>query len=178
MDTREYSIAALRTAGGSVHPDVCSMNCIIEALDNFACGPEAADLSAVKKGYFYGKPTPALHMLTGRLNADEGDLSGIINDGALHGIIGIGTEAAELSELVVEAYYDGVPVSREAVIDECGDLLWYVNLALVAAGSSIEEAMEKNIAKLQARFPDKFSLEAWEARDKGAELAAQSRVLN
>lgn len=173
MDNHEYSIAALRTAGGSVHPLVCDPALIVEALDNFANGGEADDLSAVKKGYFYGKNTQTLLALHSRLQGESADLTPFVDDGVLHGIIGIGTEATELASLVVESYHEGIPVNRHDVIDECGDILWYVNRALVAAGSSIGEAMAKNIAKLRARFPNQFSLEAWEARDKGAELAVQ-----
>jgi hypothetical protein len=40
--------------------------------------------------------------------------------------------------------------------------------------SSIEEAMAKNIAKLQARYPDKFTQEAALNRDLDAEKAAMA----
>ena len=44
-----------------------------------------------------------------------------------------------------------------------------MSVALSSVGSSFDEAMEKNIAKLKARYGDKFSEEAAVERDLGKE---------
>ena len=54
------------------------------------------------------------------------------------------------------------------IVEEVGDLLWYVALAAEHLGVSLNQIAKKNIEKLQLRFPEKFSGEAALARaDKG-----------
>jgi NTP pyrophosphatase (non-canonical NTP hydrolase) len=50
-------------------------------------------------------------------------------------------------------------------MEECFDVMWYVSLCLDAAGFSMEEAMERGIAKLRARYPNGFTEEAALNRD-------------
>jgi NTP pyrophosphatase (non-canonical NTP hydrolase) len=58
--------------------------------------------------------------------------------------------------------------------EELGDLMWYIALMCNASGISLEEVMEKNIAKLRLRYPDKYSDHnaAEENRDRAAERNA------
>lgn len=53
----------------------------------------------------------------------------------VHGIIGINTEAVELME------------SPDAVniVEECGDVIWYVQLVLASCGSSITKVLEDSV---------------------------------
>jgi len=39
---------------------------------------------------------------------------------------------------------------------ELGDLCWYISQACIALDSSIEEVINMNIEKLEARYPDGF----------------------
>ncbi len=41
---------------------------------------------------------------------------------------------------------------RDKVVDECGDVLWYLSRVLEEAGSSLEEAAEKNLEKVHRRL--------------------------
>jgi len=90
----------------------------------------------------------------------------------LHGLIGIITEAGELAEEVVN-YIEGKKSEldtdhiSEEVFDGC---LWYGNLILSAINKTIPQVAEQGIAKLQVRFPHKFTEEAAEHRDTTAEM--------
>ena len=87
----------------------------------------------------------------------------------MHGAIGVGTEAGELQDMLKKAVIYGKPLDLTNVLEEAGDLLWYIALALDAAGFTMEEAMERNIAKLKARYPAGFTQEAALNRDLDAE---------
>lgn len=72
----------------------------------------------------------------------------------LHGALGCGTEAGELLDAVKRATFYGKPVDAVNVVEECGDLLWYIAIALDAVGATMGQAMARNVAKLRARYPD------------------------
>ncbi len=95
------------------------------------------------------------------------------NHGArlLHGAIGICTEAGELQDAIKKNLIYGKPLDGTNIMEECGDILWYVALCLDASGYTMEQAMERNIAKLKARFGDKFTEHAALNRDLDAERA-------
>lgn len=90
----------------------------------------------------------------------------------LHAASGACTETGEFMDLLKKYIMYKKPFTRDKVIDEVGDSLWYISLALHAVGCSLEEAMEKNIAKLKVRFGDKFTSEKAINRDLAAEEAA------
>ncbi len=80
----------------------------------------------------------------------------------IHGILGIMSEGGEMTKAICDFIYADprTPIDEVNIIEECGDTLWFINLILTAVGSSIPQAMERNIAKLQKRFPSKFTEEA------------------
>lgn len=77
----------------------------------------------------------------------------------LHYALGLCTEAAELADAFKKHIAYGKPVDRTNVVEECGDLLYYVARLLASVDSSIAEAMELNMAKLAARYPSGFTTE-------------------
>lgn len=90
----------------------------------------------------------------------------------VHALFGMSSESGEIADALKKFFIYGKPLDNTNVIEECGDLLWYISLALDAVGATMEEAMEKNIAKLKARYGDKFTQEKALNRDLGAERAA------
>jgi NTP pyrophosphatase (non-canonical NTP hydrolase) len=93
----------------------------------------------------------------------------------LHGMIGVCTEAGELQDMVKKHLVYGKPLDLTNVMEECFDVMWYVSLCLDAAGFSMEEAMERGIAKLRARYPNGFTEEAALKRDLVKERAELER---
>lgn len=92
-------------------------------------------------------------------------------EGLVHAGEGLFTEGGEYMGEVKRCHQYGKPLTEEMhahMVEELGDVLWYVALACEHLGVSMNKVASMNIAKLQLRFPDKFSGAAAEARaDKG-----------
>lgn len=92
-------------------------------------------------------------------------------DGLVHACEGFFTEGGECMTEVKRMHQYGkamTPEIHQHIVEEVGDLLWYVALAAEHLGVSLHSIAQQNIAKLALRFPDKFSGEAALARaDKG-----------
>jgi NTP pyrophosphatase (non-canonical NTP hydrolase) len=87
----------------------------------------------------------------------------------LHAALGLCTEAGELQDQIKRHLMYGKDFDPTNVMEECGDLLWYIALALDATGYSLSDCMERNINKLRARYPEKFTSERALNRDLDAE---------
>ncbi len=88
----------------------------------------------------------------------------------IHGAMGVSTEANELLDMVKKHVFYGKPLDIPNLIEEVGDTLWYCALLLEASGSSFDEAQDKVIKKLQARYKGKgFSEENAITRDLDTE---------
>lgn len=84
-----------------------------------------------------------------------------------HAVLGISTESGELADAYKKFLIYGKSLDFENINEECGDLLWYICLALKAIGVSLEDCMEHNVEKLKIRYPEKFTEElAKERLDK------------
>jgi NTP pyrophosphatase (non-canonical NTP hydrolase) len=75
----------------------------------------------------------------------------------LHGAIGICGEAGELMDAVKKAFIYGKKLDVINVHEEMGDILWYMAILCKATGTSFEQLMIKNIDKLKARYPEKYT---------------------
>ncbi len=92
-------------------------------------------------------------------NMEEGD------ERLLHAGIGLATESGEFLDALKKHIFYGKPLDRTNLKEEAGDLMWYIAIALDELGSSFEEVQATNIAKLRARYPEKFTEELAENRD-------------
>lgn len=90
----------------------------------------------------------------------------------MHGAIGMCTEAGELQDMLKKHLIYGKPLDLTNAVEEATDCLWYIAIVLDAAGVSMEDAMIRNITKLQLRYPDKFTSENALNRDLDAERQA------
>lgn len=108
-------------------------------FNGFTAASKAAE--RLKKQIYYGRDLPrGATIIPASLNCPY-------TPDSLHSNLGIMGEAHEF----VEAD------TRETVCDEGGDLLWYMAKKFKEYGITFEEAMEKNIAKLKERYPDRFN---------------------
>lgn len=87
-----------------------------------------------------------------------------INPAIEHAILGIGTEAGELLDIVKRRKVYHQLLDCENIKEEAGDLLHYVARLLKTCGWTFEEVMEENTVKLRKRYPDGYSHEAGLAR--------------
>lgn len=77
--------------------------------------------------------------------------------------LGLTGEAGEVADVVKKAIYHGHGLTEDIVnkiIDECGDVLYYIDRVLNSVGSDINRAMAHNMVKLSKRYPAGFSTEA------------------
>lgn len=92
-------------------------------------------------------------------------------DGLVHAGEGFFTEGGEYMGEVKRLHQYGKALDEKMhahLVEEIGDLMWYIALACEHLGVSMHKVAQNNIAKLQLRFPEKFSGQAAEARaDKG-----------
>jgi len=75
----------------------------------------------------------------------------------LHTAMGCCTESGELMDAVKKHILYGKPIDEVNLQEEAGDMFWYCALLADAVGFSFEDTFEKNIAKLKARYPNKFT---------------------
>lgn len=73
---------------------------------------------------------------------------------ATHMVLGIAGEAGELVDAVKKHTIYGKPIDRENVVEELGDLEFYMEGLRQGLGITREETIEHNITKLHTRYPD------------------------
>ena len=84
---------------------------------------------------------------------------------AYHGAIGICTESGELLDAYKKYLWYGKKLDLPNILEEVGDLLFYVNAVLKAHNFTFEQAMDINIKKLRKRYGESFSEEKSLKRD-------------
>lgn len=82
-----------------------------------------------------------------------------------HAILGFGSEGGEMVDADKRRHAYGKPYDEKNLLEEAGDLCWYLAILLDALGVPLETVLEANIAKLRARYPEKFTQEAALNRD-------------
>lgn len=83
----------------------------------------------------------------------------------LHAAIGIFTEAGEILEAMLASVESGKPVDEVNLLEEVGDLNWYIAILLDECGGDLDRVLNLNIAKLKARYPEKFTNELADNRN-------------
>lgn len=94
-----------------------------------------------------------------------------LNPRLVHGILGLVTESAELTDALKKTLFYGKELDVTNLKEELGDLAYYLFLTLDAIGADWNEIQQSNVAKLKARFPDKFTNENAINRDLVKERA-------
>lgn len=74
-----------------------------------------------------------------------------------HSMMGMVTEAGEFADQWKKALMYGKEIDLVNLDEELGDFLWYAAIYLEDRGKTFEEIMQQNIAKLKARYPNKFN---------------------
>lgn len=75
----------------------------------------------------------------------------------IHMILGLTTEVGELADIFKRELAYKKEIDKVNVEEEIGDILWYLINFCHVNNIDIEKCMGKNISKLYARFPEKFS---------------------
>lgn len=77
----------------------------------------------------------------------------------LNAALGISGEAGEIADHIKKSLYQGHYLNNEHLVDEMGDLLWYIALMATHIGVALEDVFEYNIEKLKRRYPEGFTEE-------------------
>ena len=77
----------------------------------------------------------------------------------VNAVMGLSAEAGEATDLVKKHLFQGHGMDKKEMIDELGDIAWYLAEAAYALGIGLDDVFKANIEKLKKRFPDGFSAE-------------------
>lgn len=129
-------------------------------------------MDQIKKHVFYGKAYDSEKLITEFVNivgtldqvkqaigeglTDEHETIVDVNARIAHAIIGSATEGVELIEALAK-YMSGDELDTTNILEEMGDQNWYHAIAHDELGASYGQTMDTVIAKLKARYPDKFT---------------------
>lgn len=80
--------------------------------------------------------------------------------------LGLAGEAGEVANEVKKNRYQGHRLDDKKIIEELGDVLFYVAVAAMEIGVSLEEVAAANINKLKGRYPDGFDPIRSQKRDE------------
>lgn len=123
------------------------------------CIQELRNLDKIKKALFYGRGSAAIntagHLDARNILTNFPDKEQAIR--IIHGVVGVATEACEMLELLFKVIVERKDFDEVNLMEECGDVFWYLACCLNATDRTFEETQERNIAKLRTRFPEKFT---------------------
>jgi len=127
---------------------------------------KAAEL--LKSFTFYGKqkPIPQLEITAVQIPLSAKDAA------ILHALLGMMNELGELAAQYLHSVAKGVEMDQTNLEEEVGDFSWYHAIFMRVCNLNPSSVLRKNIAKLQARYPAKFTEDAALNRDTAKEAAA------
>jgi len=80
--------------------------------------------------------------------------------------LGLAGESGEVVEHIKKFAGHGHPLDRDRIVNELGDVLWYVADIAACIGVSLDDVAKMNVDKLAKRYPDGFTTTAsMERRD-------------
>lgn len=144
----------IQSEAGGPHPTPSDLAAALQRA--IAIG---GDIDKLKRAIFYGSEYDGsaeddrvtLHV------GDDSDESEYPSPDMLHSALGVFTEAAEFLEAVFKSTFGGETFDRTNAIEELGDLEWYMAVMRQRLTVSQEKVQRINIAKLKARYPEKFA---------------------
>jgi NTP pyrophosphatase (non-canonical NTP hydrolase) len=77
----------------------------------------------------------------------------------LNGLMGLNGEAGECIDILKKTEFQGHAFDPMKMVDELGDVLWYVAQLATGLGVTLEYVAQHNVDKLLARYPDGFDSE-------------------
>lgn len=164
MDIEKYKELSEKTLSENFNADMQTKTALLNVVDDLL--KDSSRLDMLKKVIFYNKDVELDNKIDPFNTFDCTDKS---KQKVLHGAIGMVTEAVELLESVVNSIKKGEDFDVPHVREEMFDSMWYFALLLRELNISFESGLDNNIAKLKARFGDKFTEEGAENRDLDAE---------
>lgn len=172
----DYMAECDKTCSTVFRPEQVEVAAVTWLVQRFA--DIAEELNLVKKLLFRGKTREELRFkpVEGRTVADIiMDLDAVrqwspADIDTLHGAVGVITEAGEVAEYLLK-FLEGQPFDKVNVMEEAGDLNWYVVRSLRGIGMTREHCDRANVDKLHGRHGEAFDVFRDANRDLGTEHA-------
>ena len=80
-------------------------------------------------------------------------------DVLINGVMGLCGESGEAIDIVKKWLAQGHELDRDKLMNELGDVAWYLAETATALDVDLEDILSANIEKLKARYPEGFSTE-------------------
>ena len=77
----------------------------------------------------------------------------------LNGVMGLCGESGEVIDILKKHLSQGHELNREKMIEELGDVAWYLAETAYALGVDLDIVLNNNLVKLQKRYPEGFNVE-------------------
>lgn len=74
----------------------------------------------------------------------------------LNGVMGLCGEAGECIDIVKKHIFQGHDLDEEKLVEELGDVAWYLALTAYSLDLTLGDVMQRNIDKLKKRYPEGF----------------------
>jgi NTP pyrophosphatase (non-canonical NTP hydrolase) len=78
-------------------------------------------------------------------------------DGLMHAAVGVAGEAGEILDAVKKVWVYNKPLDRENLVEELGDIEFYLQQLRNLLGVTREETIHANVAKLNKRYPNGYT---------------------
>jgi NTP pyrophosphatase (non-canonical NTP hydrolase) len=74
-------------------------------------------------------------------------------------VLGLCGESGEVADIIKKWRNQGHGLDEEKIIEEIGDVMWYISLMAHSLGYTLSEVATLNIRKLELRYPYGFDSE-------------------
>jgi NTP pyrophosphatase (non-canonical NTP hydrolase) len=72
-----------------------------------------------------------------------------------HALLGLCAESGEVADVYKKSLYKGTTLDREKMLDELGDVRWYLELCCILLHTNLLELEQRNMDKLTKRRSSK-----------------------
>lgn len=79
------------------------------------------------------------------------------NGALINGGLGLCGESRECADIVKKHLFQGHNLDTDRLIEELGDVAWYIATTAASQGYTLEYVLQNNVEKLRKRYPDGFS---------------------
>lgn len=98
-----------------------------------------------------------------RLKKNPGEIRAELTDrqvDLMHMALGLAGESGEVVDLIKKSVVNGHPLDAEKMVEELGDVLFYIQGLAIALGVSLDSIQAYNVDKLTRRYKDGYSDQA------------------
>ena len=71
-------------------------------------------------------------------------------------VYGLNGESGEVIDILKKHEFQGHELNVPKLVDELGDVAWYLALACTAMGITMNDVFQRNIDRLRKRYPEGF----------------------